>query len=186
MKPARIACLVCAAALAAGCIDVKYDYDPEVDFTRLKSFDWLPVSAKATYNRLDIGRFHKAVTAELEMKGLKQVTKGPDFRIAVYISKKEKMDVESFGYYYGPPGRYWRCDYPGDWWGAYPGDIDTYYYEEGTFILDFVDPKTKKLLWRGTAKTDLDERTEPPEKEQEFMDKIARKVLEHFPPTPKK
>ncbi|MEW6360210.1 MAG: DUF4136 domain-containing protein [Planctomycetota bacterium] len=169
-------------ALAVGCIEVQYDYDPDVNFAALKTFDWMPIEAKPTISELALDRIKKSITSQLEAKGLKMASQKPDFHIVAHVSKEEKIDITSFGYDYAPARRYWRGAYPGDWRGGYPGDIRTTYYEEGTLILDFVDAKTKKLLWRATAKKELDPGTKTPEEAQKSTDEVVQKILEHFPP----
>ena len=37
-----------------------------------------------------------------------------------------------------------------------PGHVAAYRFEEGTLILDFVGAKTKQLIWRGSAKAEID------------------------------
>ena len=65
-------------------------------------------------------------------------SKTPDFRVALHTGQQSKVRVTDYGYGYGV-GR----------WGG--GGLDVYQYQEGTLILDVVDAKTKKLMWRGTA-----------------------------------
>lgn len=55
-----------------------------------------------------------------------QDSEGPAFLVVYYVSLKEKLD---------------------DWGRTYDGPHVV--YVQGTLILDFVDPKTKKVFWRG-------------------------------------
>jgi hypothetical protein len=78
----------------------------------------------------------------------------------------KSYSVESFGY--GFPRR-WR-------WGWGP-DIWTRYYTEGSLIVDFIDPQTGQLIWRGivtdTAKTGGAE-------SEKQVNKGAQELVKHF------
>ena len=154
--------------------DISYDYDRSADFLNLKTYDWIPVPEKSNMNSLDLMRIQKAVSAELNDKGLIKASKDPDFLIASHFGTKDKINVSSWGYGYGPYGRYW-----GGYWGY--GGVSVYQYEEGTLIIDFVEPNSKNLLWRGAAKSVVDN-TITPENRDKMINDAVQKVLENFPP----
>jgi hypothetical protein len=154
---------------------VKYNYNPTTDFTRLKTFDWLPVPVKADISKLNIERIKHAVNTQLESKGLRMASQNPHFLIAMHVGKKEKIEVIEWGYSYGPADSYW---YKGAW---KPGDISIYQYEEGTLILDFVDTTTKEMIWRSVAKAEV-KPGKTPEKQEKEINKAVRKIFENFPP----
>lgn len=56
-----------------------------------------------------------------------------------------------------------------------------YEYEEGTLILDVVDPKSKELMWRGSAQDEVNFKSTP-EKAQAQINEAVNGMLEHFPP----
>jgi hypothetical protein len=144
---------------------------------RLKTFDWLPVPQDLDINSLDIIRIKKAVTSALETKGIVRAKDNPDFLIAEHVKTKDKIDVSTWGY--GPylgSGRHSR--YSG-FWGY--GDVRVYQYEEGTLILDFVDPETKDVIWHGAAKSVVDD-TMVPEKRENLINEAVQKILLNFPP----
>ena len=96
----------------------------------------------------------------------------PDFLIAEHLGRKDKVQVMNWGYGYGPHGGYR---------GA--GGISTYEYEEGSLILDFVDTKSKKMIWRGVAKADV-MNADSPEKIEKLINEAVQKILKNFPPKP--
>jgi len=53
--------------------------------------------------------------------------------------------------------------------------------KEGTLVLDFVDAKTKSLLWRATASAAVSPAVSPEEQQQRINEVIAE-MLAHFPP----
>jgi hypothetical protein len=59
--------------------------------------------------------------------------------------------------------------------------VSAFQYEEGSLILDFVDPQTKQLIWRGSAKAEVDD-VKTPEKREALIDEAVQKILKNFPP----
>jgi len=153
---------------------VQYDYDKQVNFESLKTYDWMPVPEKAAIDSLVVNRVKNSVNAELQAKGLTMTSNNPDFFIAEHLGKKDKVKVTNWGYGYGSYGRY-----RGGYWG--PQGVDTYQYEEGSLILDFVDAKSKKMIWRGVAKAQIDD-TNTPEKSEKLIDEAVQEILKNFPP----
>ena len=159
-------------AFAAGCatVSVNYDYDPDVNFTNLKTFNWLPAPKLNEKHGLVLNRVKTAVKRELESKGIVMVSDNPDFLIAIHGERQSKVSITDWGY---SPGRYGR------YWGG--GGIDVYQYEEGTLILDFVDADIKELIWRGTAIGIVDPDLSPEQRTENINNAVA-KILEKFPP----
>ena len=151
---------------------VRYDYDKQADFENLKTYDWMTVPEKANINSLNVERVKKAVSAELQAKGLMMTSNNPDFLIAEHLGRKDKVQITNWGYGYGPHGGYR---------GA--GGISTYEYEEGSLILDFVDAKSKKMIWRGVAKADINN-VDTPEKKEKLINEAVHEILKNFPPKP--
>lgn len=177
MKILNIVFILYYIGFLTGCssiYDISYDYDRTANFTNLKTYNWIPVPEKSNINSLDLVRIKNAVSAELNDKGLKVASKNPDFLIASHFGTKDKINVSSWGYGYGPHGIYW-----GGYWGY--GGVSVYQYEEGTLIIDFVEPNSKNLLWRGAAKSEVDNATNP-EKRDKMINDAVQKILENFPP----
>ena len=98
----------------------------------------------------------------------------PDFHVVPHVSTQEKIEVNNWGYRYGPYDMY-----RGTYYGS--GGVPTYSYEEGTLVLDFVDTETKQLIWRGSAKAEID-RVDSPEKSWEIIKKAVGEILKKYPP----
>ena len=156
---------------------VKHDYDQQANFADLKTFDWMPVPEKAGINSLVVQRVKKAVNAELQAKGLMMASNNPDFLIAQHLGKKDKVQVTDWGYSYSHYGRY-----RGGYWGS--TGVSTYEYEEGSLILDFVDAKSKKMIWRGAAKAEV-QNIDTPDKSEKLINEVVQEILKNFPPKPK-
>jgi hypothetical protein len=152
MKRALLLLAVAALLLSVSCssIQVSQDYDRRAPFNSYKTFNWMPKpekmpqSARSALERNPLlgKRIQEIVDEILAGKGLKLSTQNPDLLINYYVGFKEKVDITDWGYWYGP---FWAYRWP------FLGPYDTYSYTEGTLIMDFVDAKTKELVWRGVA-----------------------------------
>ncbi len=174
MKTLTFIYCLCLTAIFVGCspISVSHDYDPQTNFSNLKTFSWLPFPEKTVFNQLVVERIKKAVTAELSFKGLSQNSQRPDFLIAMYGATKEKLDINDWGYNDGPRALGWG-----------ERNIDVRQYTEGTIILDFIDPKSRNLIWRGEAKAAIDPNASPDKRRKRINEGVA-KLLASFPPAP--
>jgi hypothetical protein len=169
---------MCFTVSCATIYGVQYDYDKQADFESLKTYDWMTVPEKADIDSLNVERVKKAVNAKLQAKGLMMTSNDPDFLIAEHLGKKDKVQVTNWGYGYGPHGGYW-----GGYWGP-RGGVSTYRYEEGSLILDFIDDKSNKMIWRGVAKAEIDN-VDTPEKKEKLINEAVQEILKNFPPKPK-
>ena len=161
---------VCFTLNCSQIYGVSHDYDRNVNFINLKTYNWLPIPENANINSLDETRIKNAANIELQNKGLRLINNNPDFFIAEHLVKKDRVNVTNWGYGYGPYGRYWGTN-----------EVTVYQYEEGTLILDFVNAESKNLIWRGSAKADLDN-AKTPEKRDMLIKASVKKILQNFPP----
>jgi len=181
MKTIKLFLALIFITYSLGCspiYDVKHDYDQQVDFTTLKTYNWMPVPEQAGMNQLVIERVKNAVNAELKTKGLRLVANNADFLIAEHLGKQDKVQVTDWGYSYSAYGVY------GGYRGGYggPGGLSTYNYEEGSLILDFVDAKSKKLIWRGALKAEV-QGIDSPEKSEALINRAVNEILKKYPPS---
>lgn len=138
-------------------------------------------------------RIRHAVEREMALKGYRRPTSGsPDFLIGIQRAVESKRDVYTIDRHYGrPPVGAYRypggypsgAGYPDDYrlWGVTVPETHTYQYDEGTLILDIVDSKTWKPVWRGSAQAEVNLGAGP-EKKQKRIDEAVRRILERFPP----
>ncbi len=178
MKSIRLLIVLGLLVITFGCssISVQYDYDTKTNFTSLKTFNWLPALVQEDIHVLNVKKIQDAVRTQLESKGCTMTNDNPDFLISMHIGKEQKTDVRAWGYSYGA-----RAVYGGSYYLGHQ-DIDVRQYEEGTFILDFVDAESKELIWRGVAKGEVRNYANPV-KRNERIDEVVQKVLSNFPPT---
>lgn len=181
----------------AGCarMQLQLDYDRETDFSRYKTYAWIPESRSSpnlspALNDLIDARIKKNVNDVLASKGYTEVPPGQADFLAAYNNVYErKMDIETFGGYSYFPSTYWRSTCrggfgPSRWGDPYYVEPSTYveYYTEGTLVLDIIDRVSNKLVWRGTAVRTVDEDT-PEALDRKIRESVSR-LLEKFPPPP--
>ncbi len=101
-----------------------------------------------------------ALQRDLAQKGMvPATTEPPDFLVAYHATREQK--IEAYGGY--------------GWWGGFPS-IDT--YTEGTLVVDFIDPKTNNVFWRGSAKGVVDNPGNP---NLGKIDTAVAKIVDRYP-----
>jgi hypothetical protein len=160
-----------AVLLAAGCssVSVSTDFDSKADFSKYKTFGWLKEKESNGVNDVS-GEMHeyikKAVDQQLTAKGLMKATVNNDLSVVYHAGNKKELEEEEYGY--------------GGWWGA--GGGVTIEYEKGSLVVDLVDRRENKLVWRGTAKAVLSENPSDAEREA-TIDEAVEKMFKKFPPS---
>ena len=66
---------------------------------------------------------------------------------------------------------------------TYPCPGETVEYEAGTLVLDFVDARTQRLIWRGWAQTELQELLRDPDRMAKTIDQAVTGMLRQLPST---
>lgn len=172
MKAAPIFSIASLVVLLFGCAttSVNYDYDKEYDFSTFKTYEWMTMPQNVRAEEFLIKRVKSALSRELSAKGITQALDNPDFLVALHGSRESKVQVTDWGYSYGPFGR--RIGEP---------RIDVNQYEQGTLIVDFVEAKTKQMVWRGIASRVLEPDLVPQEKER-LINEAVTEMMKNFPP----
>lgn len=175
----RLSCVVFALFISAcASVDINADYDTRYPFQQLKTYAWMLEPAAVTgdpridRNTLLESRVHAAVDRQLKAKGYVLIEDGtPDFFVTYYatLNTRTATTVINDYYHYGPYD-----------WPRYSSTY-VYEYEEGTLIVDFVEPDTRKLIWRGSARDEVNF-TESPQAKEKKIDEAARLMLSDFPP----
>ncbi len=184
----RFTGLFAVILLFTGCatFNVSYDFDPEAEFSLMKTYDWSPVQGITEKNELTVKQVKFAVNNQLKAKGFRLTSDKPDMLISVHTGKEKKVEREAWGYQYGDIDYYYAAPVArGPFLGAaqpsqyaeYRQGVDTFEYELGTLILDFIDAKQNSLVWHGTVTGVID-----PERRVEQINEAIAKMLENFPP----
>ena len=152
--------------------DVKVEYNKAEDFSRFRSYSWLP---NEHYDRpllaMDI---MGAIDEQLQAKGLNRLDSAADLIVTAYGALDTDMSVSFDASTYVMPGLEGPV-----WWttGAVilPGNSTAVFIKKGTLVVDIADPHTKQLKWRGIAKTNLN-----PKKQKQALDLIHKSVAKMF------
>ena len=164
--------------VACSGIQVTTDYDPQTQFGDLKSYAWLANARKPSddprlHNSLVDGRVREAVDRELAAKGYtKTGASSANFLVTYYLGLESKIDIHTIHSSYG-------YGYRG-WYGGMGTETMVDQYDEGSLILDVLDPKGSDLLWRGTGSARVSTSNTPEKREQRINDAVA-KILATFP-----
>jgi hypothetical protein len=166
--------------------DVRYDFDKNKDFSKYKTYKWVPIKGADQPDELTGKKVTAAVNAELATKGL---TMTDSDTADLYIGYQTAIGTEkqftsyNTGWGYGP-------GWGGGWYGYGGGMSSSTTYGStstvyvGQLDLSIYDPAEKQMVWRGTATKTLDPKAKP-EKKEKNIGKAVKKLLKNFPPTPK-
>jgi hypothetical protein len=172
----RLAALAAAALVLAGCatLQVTSRVEPGADLTQLRVFAWEPADAYATGDpRLDNNPFFHdylqgAVERQLLRRGYVEASTAdlpPDLLLHYHASVNQRMEIDE-----PDPG----CVAD----NCKPGVIE---YEQGTLVVDAVDAKTKRVVWRGWAQESVQGIIDSQDKMEEEIDRIILQMLQNFP-----
>lgn len=182
----RLLALLVTTVVLNACsgVPVSTDYDPDWHLSLPASFAWMPRPHRQTAdplvdNDLVANRVHRAVSEQLEAKGLNEAAsqQQADLLVTYHIGEEERLDINSFrsNYGYYPC---WHCfGYPG-----FDSDIWVTQYTEGKLVIDLVDAKSKQLVWRGVAKRRLPSFNTPAERDAYIRETVTA-IFKNFPPS---
>ncbi len=163
-----------AAACAPG-VTVHNDFDHDVAFAQLHTFDWAPAPGRSTTgdprttNPFLERRIRQAIEANLQEHGYRKATDAaPDLLIAYYAAVEAKLDVSTVDQYYG-----WR----GPWTRT---ATEVHQYDEGTLVIDIADARTRRAIWRGWGQGAVTRSSNPATNEQRLRHAVDR-ILASFP-----
>ena len=111
-------------------------------------------------------RLREDVRQALESRGYRRAAGGPaDLDVAIYAAANQALDIHTFDY-----GYTWR-GWPREYTEATP-------YERGTVIIDFVDPRTHQLLWRGQGVAQV---SDNPDRYANELNKVVQSIARKMP-----
>lgn len=179
MRLLRQFALVALSALTlSGCatLNVSSHVQRGLDFTQYRTFDWGPADAlPAGDPRLDknpgfLDHLEGAVEKELAVKGFERsgTQESADLLIHYHANISRRIDVNQldrdYGYCYDE-----TC-------GAL-----VFEYEAGTLVLDIVDAKTNRLIWRGWAQHGVRDVVDNERRMADTINKAVKRMLARFP-----
>ena len=162
--------------------DVRYNFDADTNFAKLKTYKWVDLNSPVQVDDLVARQLTSAFDAGLAAKGLTKVDSDQaDVLVGYQVALQQEKQLNSYttgGYGYGYGAR----------WGAGMGGMTTATTTTltvGSISLDMYEVGSKHLVWRGTASKTLDEGAKP-DKRQKNIHKAVTKMLKNYPPKVKK
>ena len=184
MKTPTFALLAATLALAAcSTVTVTTDYDRSASFAKYKTYSLAPAAKGETLSPTSENALRSTLRAQLAQRGISEVASGKgDLAVVRHVFVKDKVAVYQYtdwGYRYGGGWPYGYGSY-GMWAGAPVTYTDVNQYTEGTMVLDFVDTRTSKLVFRGTGTAIVS----GPESNAGKITKGVEKMMAGFPVAP--
>ena len=173
MGPLAAAAALSSALTLTGCAatSVSSYLARNADLTRYHTYDWAPADRFETGDpRLDNNPFFQervqtAVEKQLATRGFERVTAGtPQLLLHYHANVKQRLSANSADQKYG------YCD-----------ECTPYVYDAGTLVIDFVDARTNKLVWRGWAEGSIDGAIDNQRWMEEQIDKAVGRILTELP-----
>ena len=168
--------LALTAAVLSGCatMTVGSYVGRTVDLTTYRTYDWGPPDALPIGDaRLDNhtvfqDHLQGAVEKALAARGYARVgSEAPDILIHYHATVARRIDVDSLN-----PGYDCRGS------GCEPR---VFAYDAGTLVIDIVDAKTKRLLWRGWAQDSMDGVLEDQDEMEAQIAEAVTRIFERLP-----
>jgi hypothetical protein len=154
---------------------VDYDYDPTYDFSRLKTYGWMPGPADDALEGIAEKRVQYALDNQLKAKGYTPSAEAPDFLILLQATVKTTTGGRvGGGMSVGIPVGKGYVTVGG-------GKSKEQVNQEGTLVVDFLDGTSRALLWKATIAGAIKENASP-EDLQERANQVAAERLKTFPP----
>jgi hypothetical protein len=168
--------LVIAAALglvaglvACSTVNVSTDYDPAANFAQYKTFTVMPLT-QFQNNPITADRIKAAITQAMQARGLQPVSENADLQVNVFAKLSQETQINSTGY--------------GGWGYRWGGGMSTTTVQNvavGTLVVDLVDAKTDKPVWRGEA-SDTISPSSTGEQKQEQLNDAMNQMFAKYPP----
>jgi hypothetical protein len=174
---------VALGMLVAACASpVQVEFDETADFSRYRTWNWLPYEAPnvrtaAGDPEILYARLAEAVEAELAARGLVRVDGTPDvfvgYRLLVHrreVTYTETLPTRTLSTYSNLSGTY----------TVQPTEQRVRVHETGDLVIGFIDCRGGRLVWAGAMERPTPDRFEP-----HLKDAVVR-VLEGYPPPPRR
>jgi len=177
-----LSALVCLAVSCALGQDVRYNFDKNTDFSKLKTYKWVILKDAPTANDLVTKQLKDAVDAELARKGLTRIDDdSANLFIGYQAGIGQEKQFTSFSSDWGYGGGWYRGGWygPGGGMSTTTGSTSTIYV--GQLVLDMYDSVNRDLVWRGVASKTLDPKAKP-DKQEKNLTKAVKKLLKNYPP----
>jgi hypothetical protein len=150
---------------------VHYNFMPGTDFSKYHTFMWVDIPSNVHPNQIVSQEIKDAVNNVLATKGLTLATGNT---ADLYVGYQCSVDQE----------RQWNAWGTGGRLMGGMGSATSSTISNGTLAVDFYDPTSKQLIWRGSAAQTLNPSGNQ-QKDMERLNKAVAKLLKNYPPKQK-
>ena len=157
-----------------GCSTLKVynDYDENFDFSKAKTYI-IRHNVKPGENTLLNERITLALESVFDKKGYKKAdTSEEDLMFVYHYNVRDKVDIQTDYQMVGV--RRYRFS------GTMMATTTAYEYKEGTIIVDALDKKSGRIVWRSIGVLEVQEKDTPQER-KEYVFKIINELMKKFP-----
>ena len=174
---ARAAFIAAASVIVlGGCATrlVSSHVEPSVDFENYHSYAWGPVDALPVGDpRLDNNEFFRdyfqgAIEKEMATRHVALTSTDPDLLIHVHSSVGREVDVDAI------EREYPNCQGP----NCRPTIIE---YEVGTLMIDMVDARSNKLIWRAWSRENFSGVIDDQQRLRQVVVHSVAEMMKRFP-----
>ncbi|WP_461099884.1 DUF4136 domain-containing protein [Spirosoma luteolum] len=166
---------------------VTVDQNNNVNFNKYRTFAWMDSDVKAGqnplyYNQIATENVENTVARVLTDKGLQVASRRPDLLVGYhfFVENKTRTVATPNSPYYGPYLGWGRWGYQGwgpSWWGWGGQQYVKEDYQAGTLVVDMVDARTRRLVWRGSIQNAVSD----PARIAAQLTREVEKIVEKFP-----
>ncbi|MDX1708397.1 MAG: DUF4136 domain-containing protein [Desulfobacterales bacterium] len=136
---------------------VTWDYNVNKNFSTLRTYDVGPIPSTIGIEHLMLERIQAAIHTTLQAKNVQRSPQNPDFLVTIYGVRSKIFTTA---------------------WRGFDSDLIV---EKGKLILQFVDPKTRRVIWWGETRALLDPDRNPAV-ETQTVNEVVHRILAKFPP----
>jgi hypothetical protein len=166
------AAIVLFTATSAGAQQVTYNFMPGVNFSNFHTYKWVEIPGGVHPNQIVDQEIKQAVNNVLAGKGFTLATGDKaDLNVGYqcFIQQQRQWNAWGMG--------------GGLRWGGM-GSATSSTIDNGTLAVDFYNPTSQELVWRGAAAQTLNPSGNE-EKNMQKLNKAVAKLLKDFPPKQK-
>lgn len=165
-----ILALTTVTTTACATMQVNSYVERGADVTRYRTYEWAPPGTQATGDpRLDNNEFFRdriqsQVDRRLSDLGFEMTTAAPDLTVRYYASVAQEVNASAVD----PLNT--SCE-----------DCEPFVYDAGTIVVDLVDARTRRLVWRGWAERSIDGAIDSQALMEREIDEAIAKIMEQLP-----
>lgn len=181
IKMTKTLLFILSTLIFSGCstINVTNDFDPAFSFNDVKTYAIL-YKSKDYSDTLTDERIKTGIDTQLKQKGyIKVKRKDADIYVVFHTDVRNKTKIVQDYQYIGiSPYRY---GYGYGYGGMMAVPVTrTYNYDEGQLLVDILNAKDNKIVWRGVA-TDSLKQLKTPEERVEYINKVMTSIFKTLP-----